>query len=73
MRIPLRFKTPDAVSCAVHSYLEVHRPDGIDDEEYDAIVKDAENEAIKKIEKHVEYGEYLTVYYNIEEDRLELK
>ena len=78
MKIALTFKTPDIVDDAIK---EIERdnmmpwPSGfeyIDDEEIKAAQDTWREELKEKIKRHIQWGEYLTVYYNTETDKLEL-
>lgn len=74
MLIPLSFKTPDVVYNAVENAdIKIKRTDDMDDADYEYAVDDVKKHLKDEIEHHIKYGEYLTVYYNTETDKLQLE
>ena len=67
MKIELHFKTPDVVDEAVDDI----QIDSDGREEYE--IEDIRLSLKSKIKRHIEYGEYLTVYYDTDTDKLTLR
>lgn len=67
LKIELHFKTPDVVDEAVDDI----QIDSDGREEYE--IEDIRLSLKSKIKRHIEYGEYLTVYYDTDTDKLTLR